>query len=57
MFWPQGGHNEPNSSKIVPIIVIKIFHEHDVIDSKKVAIKCFWAQDIKILHEHDEHDH
>ena len=57
MFWAQGGQNEPNGSKSVPINMFKIFHEHDVNDVKKNGIKCFWAQDIKISHKHDEHDH
>ena len=43
MFWAQGGQNDPNGSKILAINVIKIFHEHDVNDVKKVGIKCFWA--------------
>ena len=56
MFWAKSGKNEPNDRKIVPIDVIKSFHEHDVNDVKQVGIKCYWAQDIKIFHEHDEHD-
>ena len=45
-----GSQNELNGSKILPIDVIKVFHHHDVNDDKKVDIKCFWAQDIKIFH-------
>ena len=31
-----GGQNESNGSKILPVDVIKIFHEHDLNDAKKV---------------------
>ena len=43
-----GGGNEPNDRKIVPINVIKIIHEHDVNDVKKVGIKCFLAQEAEM---------
>ena len=43
-----GGQSESNGSKILPVDVIKIFHEHDLNDVKKVLIKCFWAQDAEM---------
>ena len=48
MFWAQGGQNQPNGSKIVTINGIKIFHEHDVNDVKKVRIKCFRAKEAEM---------
>ena len=48
MFWAQGRQNEENGSKIVPINLMKIFHEHDVNDVKKVRIRCFWAKEAEI---------
>ena len=44
MFWAQGDQNEPNGSKIVPINVIKIFHEHDVNDVKKLESSVFCSR-------------
>ena len=48
MFWSQGGQNEPHGRKIVPINMIKISHEHDANDDKKVAIKSFRAQEAEM---------
>ena len=56
MSWAQGGQYEPNGRKILLLNVNKIFHEQDLNGVKKWN-QVFWAQDTKISHKHDEHDH